>query len=74
MTKIYLYDLYIQINKKFQIYGNALYPVLRRLEISGCLENYNFEFNYRLRKQYHITVARKIKTKENEMVFAEVKV
>ena len=36
---------------------STLYPILRRLESSGCLSVYSVEHNGRLRKVYHITPA-----------------
>lgn len=34
---------------------STLYPVLRRLELSGAVESYRREHNGRLRKYYHLT-------------------
>lgn len=38
-----------------EIKESTLYPILRRLESSGCLETYSKIYNSRVRKFYHIT-------------------
>ena len=51
----YGYKIINDISEIVSISESTLYPILRRLEINGCLETYTQEFNGRLRKYYKIT-------------------
>lgn len=53
----YGYKIIQDISSIIIISESTLYPILRRLEIQGLLSTYNMEYNGRLRKYYHITVA-----------------
>ncbi|MBQ9263071.1 MAG: PadR family transcriptional regulator [Clostridia bacterium] len=51
----YGYQLIKDIAPLMTLSESTLYPVLRRLEGSGCLTVYSVEHNSRLRKYYAIT-------------------
>lgn len=51
----YGYKLVQSISQVMEISESTLYPVLKRLEMSGCLATYSHEFGGRLRKYYQIT-------------------
>ncbi len=51
----YGYKLIKDIENVIKLSESTLYPVLRRLETSGCLTVYTVEHNARLRKYYAIT-------------------
>ncbi len=53
----YGYKISQDAMKVIEVSESTLYPVLRRLEASGCLNTYNVEHNGRLRKYYKITPA-----------------
>lgn len=52
---LYGYKLIEDVSKYIEISESTLYPILRRLESSGCLNTYTQEYNSRLRKYYRIT-------------------
>ncbi|MBQ6143104.1 MAG: PadR family transcriptional regulator [Clostridia bacterium] len=52
---LYGYKLIEDISKYIDISESTLYPILKRLENSGCLTTYTQEHNSRLRKYYSIT-------------------
>lgn len=51
----YGYKIIKDIKPYLTISESTLYPILRRLEESGCLTVNSVEHNGRLRKYYHIT-------------------
>ncbi len=51
----YGYRIVQELEGKIEISQSTLYPVLRRLEESGCLTVFSIEHSGRLRKYYHIT-------------------
>ena len=51
----YGYKIIKDISPCIRISESTLYPILRRLESSGCLTEYSVEHTSRLRKFYHIT-------------------
>jgi len=51
----YGYKMIEDIGKHIEISESTLYPILKRLELSDCLETYKEEHNGRLRKYYRIT-------------------
>ena len=56
---LYCYKLIEDISEYIEISESTLYPILKRLESSGCLTTYTQEHNTRLRKYYRITEAGK---------------
>ncbi len=52
---LYGYKLIEDISEYIEISESTLYPILKRLENSGCLTTYTQEHNNRLRKYYKIT-------------------
>lgn len=52
---LYGYKLIEEISEYIEISESTLYPILKRLESSGCLTTYTQEYNTRLRKYYKIT-------------------
>ena len=52
---LYGYKLIEDISEYIEISESTLYPILKRLEGSGCLTTYTQEYNTRLRKYYKIT-------------------
>lgn len=53
----YGYKMIEDISTYIEISESTLYPILRRLEISGKVTSYNTEHNNRIRKYFHITEA-----------------
>lgn len=51
----YGYQIIKDVSPYMTISESTLYPILRRLESSGCLSTYTKEHNSRLRKYYSIT-------------------
>ena len=51
----YGYQIIKDMNPRVPITESTLYPILKRLEASGCLTVYAVEHNGRLRKFYSIT-------------------
>lgn len=51
----YGYQIIKDISSCVEISESTLYPILKRLEASQCLETYSLEHNGRLRKYYRIT-------------------
>ncbi len=60
----YGYKIIKDISPYIEISESTLYPILKRLESSGCITVYSVEHNSRLRKYYHITDTGKAKIKE----------
>lgn len=53
----YGYQIVKQLSACVAVSESTLYPILRRLEGSGCLQAYSVEHNGRLRRFYRITPA-----------------
>ncbi len=53
----YGYQIIKDLEPVMQISESTLYPILKRLEASGCLTVYSQEHNGRLRKYYRTTPA-----------------
>lgn len=53
----YGYRIIKDISPYVEISESTLYPILKRLENSGCITVYTIEHNSRLRKYYKITQA-----------------
>lgn len=51
----YGYQIIKDLSKCIKISESTLYPILKRLESSGCVSVYSVEHNGRLRKFYKIT-------------------
>ena len=51
----YGYKIIKDMPPQLKISESTLYPILRRLEASGCLTVHTIEHNGRLRKMYRIT-------------------
>lgn len=51
----YGYQIVKDASPVLTISESTLYPILKRLENSGCVVVYSVEHNGRLRKYYHIT-------------------
>lgn len=52
----YGYQIIKDLSTCITISESTLYPILRRLESSECLNVYTMEHNGRLREYYHLTV------------------
>lgn len=61
----YGYKIISDISPYVEISESTLYPILKRLESTGCLTTRSKEHNGRLRKYYMITEAGKRKIKES---------
>lgn len=61
----YGYKIINDISPYIEISESTLYPILKRLEATGCLTTRSKEHNGRLRKYYMITEAGKLKIKES---------
>ena len=53
----YGYLLIREVSQSMPISESTLYPILKRLEASGCLTTYQQEHNGRTRKYYRLTKA-----------------
>lgn len=51
----YGYKIIKDISSYVEISESTLYPILKRLESSGCITAYTVEHNSRLRRYYQIT-------------------
>lgn len=60
----YGYMINGEVSKCIEITESTLYPLLKRLESSGCLTTYKEEYNGRTRKYYQITDAGRQKIKD----------
>ena len=61
----YGYKIISDLQGIIDISESTLYPILKRLEATGCLTTRTKEYNGRLRKYYMITEAGKRKIKES---------
>ena len=69
----YGYKIITDVSKHLEVSESTLYPVLKRLEDSGCLTTYREEHNGRLRKYYKITDEGKLKLKKFKSKTKELK-
>ena len=76
----YGYELIRSVSVCVPVSESTLYPILKRLEVGGCLTTYRQEHNGRLRKYYQLTEAGEEKIRqfldewsEMERVYAFVK-
>ena len=53
----YGYKIIKDLSPFMEVSESTLYPILKRLEQSGCVTEYSVEHNGRLRKYYRITEA-----------------
>ncbi|MGI5985821.1 MAG: PadR family transcriptional regulator [Clostridiales bacterium] len=60
----YGYKIIKDLSPFMQVSESTLYPILKRLEQSGCVTEYSVEHNGRLRKYYRITGAGHDKIKD----------
>lgn len=60
----YGYKLIKDISPYIDISESTLYPILKRLELAGCVTVYSLEHNSRLRKYYRLTEAGRQKIRE----------
>ena len=70
---VYGYKLMQDISEIIPLSESTLYPILRRLEASGCVDTYSKEFNGRLRKYYTITGVGKERLGEYREQWRDVK-
>lgn len=61
----YGYKIISDISPYIEVSESTLYPILKRLEATGCLTTRTKEYNGRLRKYYMITEAGKRRIKES---------
>ncbi len=61
----YGYKIIGDISPYIEVSESTLYPILKRLEATGCLTTRSKEYNGRLRKYYMITEAGKRKIRES---------
>lgn len=69
----YGYKLLQDVKEGFDVSESTLYPVLRRLEMQGCLSTYYIEHNGRLRKYYKITNVGTLKFDEYKQHCVDIK-
>lgn len=60
----YGYRIISEISPYIEVSESTLYPILKRLESTGCLTTRTKEYNGRLRKYYMITEAGQRKIRE----------
>ena len=68
----YGYKIIQSLKDVVEISESTLYPILKRLESSDCLESYSIAYNGRLRKFYKITEKGQEKIKEYLLDFKEL--
>ncbi len=68
----YGYKIIQSLENVVDISESTLYPILRRLEQSDCLQYYTVEHNGRLRKFYHITDKGRDKIRDYLLDFKEL--
>lgn len=69
----YGYKMTQEITSLLETSESALYPVLRRLEVQGCLETYSAEHSGRLRRYYRITPSGVLRLNEYKNELMELK-
>ena len=69
----YGYKIIGDISPYIEVSESTLYPILKRLEATGCLTTRSKEYNGRLRKYYMITEAGKRKIRESIADLDELK-
>lgn len=60
----YGYQIIKDVSPTIEISESTLYPILKRLETSGCVSVYTVEHNSRLRKYYRLSEAGRQKIKD----------
>lgn len=60
----YGYKIIKDLSPFIDVSESTLYPILKRLEQSGCLTVYSVEHNGRLRKYYRLTAAGRARIEE----------
>ena len=60
----YGYKIIKDLSEYIKLSESTLYPILRRLEVGGCLMVYTVEHNSRLRKMYKLTETGKAQIRE----------
>ena len=53
----YGYQMIKDVSNLIEISESMLYPILRRLEMSGKIESYTAQYQNRLRRYFHLTNA-----------------
>jgi len=51
----YGYQIIQDVSKCIEVNDSTMYPILRRLETTGCVTTYSNEYNGRMRKYFTIT-------------------
>lgn len=51
----YGYQIIQDVSQCIEVNDSTMYPILRRLEITGCVTTYSNEYNGRTRKYFTIT-------------------
>ena len=69
----YGYKIISDVSPYIEISESTLYPILKRLEATGCLTTRTKEYNSRLRKYYMITHTGKKKIKDSVADLDELK-
>lgn len=69
----YGYRIVRETSECIEISESTLYPILKRLENTGCLTTYKQEHQGRMRKYYEITEAGKDKIQEFLAEWEEIK-
>jgi PadR family transcriptional regulator PadR len=69
----YGYKIISDISPYIEVSESTLYPILKRLESTGCLTTRTKEYNGRLRKYYMITEAGNRKIRESIVDLDELK-
>ena len=69
----YRYKIISDISPYIEVSESTLYPILKRLEATGCLTTRSKEHNGRLRKYYMITEAGKRRIRESIYDLDELK-
>ena len=72
-TESYGYKIIADISPYLAISESTLYPILKRLESSGCLVTHTAENNGRLRKYYRITTDGEARLREYASSIEELK-
>ena len=70
--KSYGYKIVQEMTDCVKISESTLYPILRRLEVAGCLNTSSAEHNGRLRKYYSITAQGRGKIEDFLSEFDEI--
>lgn len=68
----YGYKIISDLSPVIEISESTLYPILKRLESSGCLTTFTAEFGGRLRRYYKISAAGRSKLEDGKRDFEEI--